>query len=40
MEKSPEFLIQNIFQVIFQNENEETRFKYIQLKIKSITKGN
>jgi signal transduction histidine kinase len=39
MEKTPEFLNQNVFKVIFQNEDEETRFKYIQLKIKSIVTG-
>jgi signal transduction histidine kinase len=40
MEKTPEFLNENVFKVIFQNENEDTRFQYIQLKIKSIITGN
>jgi signal transduction histidine kinase len=37
MEKTPEFLSQNVFKVIF--KTEQTRFQYIQLKIKSIITG-
>lgn len=40
MEKTPEFLRQNVFKVMFEKEDEESRFKYIQIKIKSIITGN
>jgi len=41
MEKTPEFLQQCVFKLIFSSEHgEENRFKYIQLKIKSIITGH
>ena len=41
MQKTPEFLQQSVFKLIFSSEHsEENRFKYIQLKIKSIITGH